>query len=1077
MKNLIEIIKARLIPPVTYSRGEGMNYIREKLLQSVFILMLTLGLLPTIFSIYLAFRENLYIVGIGDIFFYLLFVFVFMSKKVSLNVKSFTLTSIAYLVGIMLIWFLGPNSAGLIWLMSFAIFAGMLFGFNGAFWGLGINTLTIFVSYYLMNNNLTSWDVTFFRADDNWIAMSFNFIFLNALISIGLASILKALARKIEHEKEISDQLIIERQSLSELNKKLNEKIIENEIVEQELYRNRDVLQKAQEFANVGSWEVDLKKSVVKGSDQARKIYGIESLPDEIPFEIIKNVALPEYRTKLDAALEGLIKNDEKYDIIFAIKRYNTSELVYIRSIADKELDQNGNLISIIGTIQDITEQKLYEQKLHESFNQYRILFDNANDAIFIMRNDTFIDCNIKTLKMFACERKDIVGRSPYLFSPELQPDGLSSKDKANELINKALTSGPQFFEWTHQKLDGTNFSAEVSLNQIEISDRIYLQAIVRDITERKRSEKVQQLMFNIANATNFSDSLENLFLSIRDHLSILLDTSNFFIALYEKETDYITLPYFVDEKDSFQSFPAGNTLTSHVIKNNVPVWKTKPELQLMVEKGEIDNFGSMCEVWMGVPLRKGNDVIGALVIQNYENPNSLTFEDFELLNYISDQIAIAVDRRHTEDVIAKNEERLKLALEATSDGLWDWHVAKNWIYYSPRYYEMLGYNELELDNSFEAFAESVHPDDFEQIDRQIRNLVDSGVNNFEAEFRQKKKSGEYIWVLSQGRIVRRDEDGNPARIIGTHSDITERKETLERINKMNVELEQRVKERTRQLENALQELQFENEERKATEIELQEARDEISKALEKERELSELKTRFVSMVSHEYRTPLTIILSSTYLLEILYEQRKAADFSRNIKKIQNSVQDMTQLLEEVLILGKSELKDINPTLKSISMEKLIKDTIDETNSMDYKSHNYTYVLDPLNQIIKTDAKILRHILRNLLSNASKYSPDESEISIRSEIIDGHLRVTVSDQGIGIPKEDLNMLFEPFHRSSNVGTIKGTGLGLAIVKRYANALNAEIKIKTRLNEGTDFSLIFPSDIIINNTNNDNFPIS
>ncbi|HEY3404837.1 MAG TPA: PAS domain S-box protein [Ohtaekwangia sp.] len=164
--------------------------------------------------------------------------------------------------------------------------------------------------------------------------------------------------------------------------------------------------------------------------------------------------------------------------------------------------DDTGKISRVIGVSIDISESKLTEEVLRKSEFRLRTLFNSASDAIFTMDNKTFIDCNEATLRIFQCTREQIVGQTPYRYSPEFQPDGRTSEEAAMEKINAVLSGNPQFFEWSHIRYDGTPFDAEVSLNRLDLDDEVFIQAMVRDVSERKRAEEENRRLAMVANTT-----------------------------------------------------------------------------------------------------------------------------------------------------------------------------------------------------------------------------------------------------------------------------------------------------------------------------------------------------------------------------------------------------------------------------------------------------------------------------------------------------------------------------------------------------------------------------------------------
>lgn len=233
-----------------------------------------------------------------------------------------------------------------------------------------------------------------------------------------------------------------------------------------------------------------------------------------------------------------------------------------------------------------------------------------------------------------------------------------------------------------------------------------------------------------------------------------------------------------------------------------------------------------------------------------------------------------------------------------------------------------------------------------------------------------------------------------------------------------------------------------------------------MEQALEKEKELNELKSRFISIASHEFRTPLSSILSSLSLLEQYMEPVPADKKQKHIERIKTSIWDLTVILDDFLSLERLETGKISIEQTKFNLQEFINKFIEDTNNILKKNQIIQYAHSGKKEIV-SDQKILKHILLNLVSNASKYSDEKSKIKISTEIFSDHVLIKISDHGIGIPIEDQPFLFKRFYRAHNATNIQGTGLGLNIVKRYVELLNGNINFKSTFNKGTTFYLNFP----------------
>lgn len=292
-------------------------------------------------------------------------------------------------------------------------------------------------------------------------------------------------------------------------------------------------------------------------------------------------------------------------------------------------------------------------------------------------------------------------------------------------------------------------------------------------------------------------------------------------------------------------------------------------------------------------------------------------------------------------------------------------------------------------------------------------------------------------------------------------SDISERKKSEEALKRSEeqlivyaAELEKKVESRTVALHKTIRELEKEVNERKRAE-------EETRKALEKEREFNDLKTKFVSIASHEFRTPLSTILSSISLVD-QYKKRGDLDkIDKHTTRVRSSVEHLTAILNDFLSLGKLEEGKIVAVQEPVHLPTLFQDVIEEIKASLKEGQNINLVIDSAFDEIISDSRVLRNILFNLLSNASKYSNAGNAIDLSVKTNNEILTITIRDYGIGIPEEDHKHMFERFFRAGNVSNIQGTGLGLNIVKRYVDLLDGSINFISQYNEGTTFTVSVP----------------
>lgn len=356
-----------------------------------------------------------------------------------------------------------------------------------------------------------------------------------------------------------------------------------------------------------------------------------------------------------------------------------------------------------------------------------------------------------------------------------------------------------------------------------------------------------------------------------------------------------------------------------------------------------------------------------------------------------------------------------KQATEISEEGFWDVNFLSEEVYSNKNFCELFDLNSEKCKNcDFTRYQSMIVEADKHKFKEAIKKHIAGETPKFNVEHRIKTCKNELKWVLSKGEVILRDDKGNPIRFMGRIEDITVRKL----------------------------------------------AEDEIIKANRKAKELTDIKTQFVSMISHEFRTPLSTILSSTDLLHAFSDEMNHQEKEKLYDRIGKSVDTLTELLNDILTLNKTDSEKHEVKLEAIEIIGLCKLFIEEVR-MSFKEVPIILFSSNVQQhTIQSDEKLLRQIILNLLSNAIKYNRKQNEIKMRVEI-GTEVLISIEDHGIGINQDDQINLFSPFFRGTNTNGISGTGLGLAIVKSSVELLNGENWFEGEAEVGSTFYVKLP----------------
>src|SRR5258708_4021208 len=629
----------------------------------------------------------------------------------------------------------------------------------------------------------------------------------------------------------------------------------------------------------------------------------------------------------------------------------------------------------------DVRERSRTEQALRESQERYRQLVELSPNGIAVQRDGKIVYMNPSGARMLgAASAEELLGRPIADF---IDPGCRTSVVDRLQLVNSGR-GADHLGEERLQRVDGTPVEVELTAIPFQHEGTPAVQVIFRDVTEGRQMRDALQ-------------ATEQRLRSVVASLPVILfalDRNGVFTLLEGKGLDALGLT------------------PGEVVGHSVFVkYADVPQLLMDIRRAlEGETFSSVIE---------GDDVAYETWYSPRRSPDGV----------VEGVLGVATDisaSRKAARRLRASEERWQLALRGNNDGLFDWNIASNEAFFSPRWKQILGYDEHELDSRSEEWESRVHPDDLPRVQRELQDHLDRKTAYYATEYRMRSKDGSYKWILARGQALW-DELGNAVRFVGSHTDITERKLAEEALQHAKVEAET----------------------------------------------ANRSKSEFLANMSHEIRTPMNGVVG---MIDLALETELDSEQRWYLDTAKHSAKSLLMLLNDILDLSKIEAGrlELAPTTFSLM------NCLDEAMSMvsvaaaQKRLLSTVHVAADVPALLVGDPVRLRQIVLNLLGNAIKFT-DSGEVSVTVELQtkntelqarnqdDVVLHFRVKDTGIGIPAEKQALIFQPFRQAAGSSSrcYEGTGLGLAICTRLVAPMGGAIWVDSHVREENMFHFTVP----------------
>ena len=790
--------------------------------------------------------------------------------------------------------------------------------------------------------------------------------------------------------------------------------------------------------------------------------------------------------------------------------KYNEKDLDVLNSVADQ--------------IAFAIERKMAASALKRSEQRYRNLIGHLDDVIFSTDKNkvlAYLSPAIETVTGYGVSEliaKPFIGKSrvggkasasPMSFSDIIHAD---DREMVSEVVGLALDNQTSYqVEYRIIRKDGKeNWVHEKSNVVSDSPGRLRIEGIIVDIQDRMFANEINRAMFQISNAVNRANNTDELFRSIHMSLRRIMDVSNFFIALYDEEADMMSFPYFVDSRDKikYPTIPRVSrmdSLTARVIKNNELIFITREEREKQLQKSGKKPLGTPAAVWLGVPLRVDDRVVGVMATQNYTEPESYTYKDVEVFNAVSGQVAIAVDRMIKDEELRERDtyvktmsmqmEQFSLAaasvLSSTDEKRTFRRISRAITEHSdfmrvlivsfkgkPPRHDIIGYSGIARAR-IEALNKAALPQDwYRKISMAGTRLgqfclyLDHTKSDLLPPFSITGPTGSHVkkgrrWQPADHLIVRMSDENNMSiGFILVSNSKTGQKPSDVTVRPLEVFaslISQIIASRKAQakLSRAKSRADTANRGLLTLTRQLELAMARTNEMAKQAAIATKYKSEFLANMSHEIRTPMNAIIGFCDLMLKTGMDSKQRSYLDNINKASHS---LLKIINDILDFSKIEAGKLELENRDFSIDEVMNELSDMFSMNAAKKGIELSVSSApgVPRMLKGDSLRLRQVVINLVTNAVKFTDRGSVSTLVDVNSTGNGKVdllfSVKDTGIGIPRAQLDSLFDSFSQADGSATRRygGTGLGLAICKQLVEMMNGRIWVESEPGKGSCF---------------------